>query len=96
MGRVAGHLKRPAQILLACCGSLVVAGLLWAAITGNAVRESVVYALFIGGAVIVVFAAGAGGGARRIRGGDERSDTPFGTVALGVLVVLVGIAVLKA
>jgi hypothetical protein len=96
VGRLGGYLKRPAQILAGCVGALIVVGLLWAAVTGADVRHSVADALFVGGVVIVVFAVGSGGGARgqRMRGGAP-SDTPFGTVALGVLVVLVGIAVLK-
>jgi hypothetical protein len=97
--RVAGYLKRPATILAACCGGLILIGLVWAAVTGADVRHSVVDALFVGGALIVVIAVGAGGGARRLRRGTQDaapSDTPFGTVLLGALVILVGIALLKA
>jgi hypothetical protein len=96
VGRLGGYLKRPAQILAGCVGALIAVGLLWAVVTGADVRQSVADALFVGGVVIVAFAVATGTGARggRVRG-DTGGQTPFGTVALGALVVLAGVAVLK-
>ena len=101
VGRVAQFLKRPVLMLLGAWTVLIAAGLIYGAVTGHGVQKSVAYALFIGGAVIVVFAGLSGGGARsqqwstHMSGRYEPADMPFGAVVIGALVIGLGVAVLK-
>jgi hypothetical protein len=104
MKRFAGrYLKRPALILLVCIGALTLAGIVYALLDGKGVQHSVAFALFIGGGVIAVL-AGLGGGGQSwgsrsstfSSGKYEQSDMQFGWVVVGVLVFVLGIAVLKA
>ena len=95
--RVAHRLKRPALIFGGLCAGLVAGGLVYSAFSSRDARSSVVYALFIGGAAIVVAAGLAGGGLRgqRMRDRTEPAPTAFGAVVIGALLIGVGIAVLK-
>ena len=101
MGRIARVLKRPALMLIGASGVLIAAGLFYAAVAGHGAQKSVAYALFIGGAVIVVFAGLSGGGARsqqwstHATGRYEPAEMPFGAVVIGVLVIGLGVGVLK-
>jgi len=102
MRRAGRVLKRPAAMLVVTCAALVVVGLAYAAAEGAGVRHSVTYALFIGGAAIVVFAGLSGGGGFGSRsttlstGRYQPADMPFGAVVIGVLVILVGVGLLEA
>ena len=97
IARVVRRLKRPALIFAGCCAGLIACGLVYSAFSSRGARSSVVYALFIGGAAIVVAAGLAGGGVRgqRMRDRPEPAQTAFGAVVIGALLIGVGIAVLK-
>ena len=101
MKRVLRFLKRPAKILGLCVGGLLAGGVVYALAVGKGVEKSVAYAFFIGGVVIIIFGAMAGGGTRgqRIsgyRGGRaEPTEMPFGTVVIGAIVFALGLAVLR-
>jgi hypothetical protein len=97
------YLRRPALILGVCIGALTVAGIAYAVLDGKGIQHSIAFALFIGGGVIAVL-AGLGGGGQSwgsrssmfSSGKYEQSDMQFGWVVVGVLLFVVGIAVLKA
>jgi hypothetical protein len=100
--RAARFLKRPVLTLVVCAALLIVAGAVYAVAAGKAMQHSIAYALFIGGAVLVVVAGLAGGGASgarfdtRASGRYQPADMPFGWVVIGALVIGIGVAVLKA
>ena len=79
---------------------LLAGGLLYSLLEGKGVQKSVAYAFFIGGVVIIIFGAMAGGGARgqinRVHTGRaEPAEMPFGTVLIGAIVFALGLGVLK-
>jgi hypothetical protein len=100
--RVLRFFERPAKILLLCTAALVVGGIGYALLEGKGMQKAVAYALFVGGVVIVIFGAMAGGGTRGQRASGYRggaaapSEMPFGTVLIGAVVFALGFAVLKA
>ena len=102
-GFAARYVKRPALILLVCAGALAVAGVVYAVLDGKGIQHSIAFALFIGGGVIAVL-AGLGGGGQSwgsrssmfSSGKYEQSDMQFGWVVVGVILFVLGIAVLKA
>jgi hypothetical protein len=98
-----GYLKRPPLILAVCVGALTIAGIVYAVLDGKGIQHSVALALFIGGGIIaVLFALGGGGqgwGSRSSTfstGRYEQSDMQFGWVVVGVVLFVLGIAVLRA
>ncbi len=100
MKRVLRFLKRPAKILGLWVGALVAAGLGYALLEGKGVQKAVAYSLFIGGVVVIIFGAMAGGGARgqigrAYSGRAEPAEMPFGTILIGAIVFALGLAVLK-
>lgn len=100
MKRILRFSKRPAKILGSCVGLLLVGGLAYALLESEGVQKSVAYAFFIGGIVIIIFGAMAGGGARgqisRVNTGRaEPAEMPFGTVLIGAIVFALGLGVLK-
>ena len=101
MKRVLRFLRRPARILGLCVGVLLLCGAGWALLGGKSVQKSVAYAFFIGGIVIIIFGAMAGGGTRGQRlsgyrgGRAEPTEMPFGTVVIGAIVFALGLAVVK-
>jgi hypothetical protein len=101
MKRVLMFFKRPAKILALCVGALLAVGVVYALVASKGMEKSIAYAFFIGGVVILIFGAMAGGGAtgQRIdgyRGGSAAPlEMPFGTVVIGAIVFALGLAVLQ-
>ncbi len=101
MKRVLRFLERPAKILGLCVGVLLLVGVGYALLADKGMAKSVAYAFFIGGIVIVIFGAMAGGGTRGQRisgyqgGRAEPTEMPFGTIVIGAIVFALGLGVLK-
>ncbi len=100
MRRFLRFFRRPAKILGLWVGVLLGGGVAYALLADKGVQKSVAYAFFIGGIVIAIFGAMAGGGARGQRLSGYRGGTaaptemPFGTVLIGAIVFALGLAVL--
>ncbi len=101
MKRVVPFLKRPARILGLCAAVLLGGGVVYSLVENKGVQQSVAYAFFIGGIVIIIFGALSGGGgmsqrASGYRGGSAApAEMPFGTVLIGAIVFALGLGVLK-
>lgn len=101
MKRLARFFKRPAKILGLCVAALLAGGIGYALLAGKGMEKSVAYAFFIGGIVIIIFGAMAGGGTRGQRisgysgGSAAPTEMPFGTILIGAIVFALGLGVLK-